>query len=75
MERVSPKAHISVLICVFVADLAVLPLLPWQLIRFGSKFELFSQPQVRIKGTKFLLDAALVILMVLDTSKAIDNSK
>lgn len=43
MEKVSPKAHLSVLLCVLVAGLAALPLLRWQLIRLGSKSELFRQ--------------------------------
>ena len=45
MERVSPKAHLSVLIGVLVTDLAALLLLRSQLIRLSSKFELFLQPQ------------------------------
>jgi len=75
MQRVSPKAHLSVLICVLVADLAALPLLRWQLIRLGSKSELFRQPQTWTKILKCALDSALVSLLALETSKGIDDGK
>jgi len=72
MPRVSPKAHLSVLICVLVADLAVLPLLHWQLIRLGSKSKLFRQPQPWTMILKCALDFAL---LALDISKVIDDGK
>ena len=75
MEKVSPKAHLSVLVCVLVTDLAALPLLHWQLIRLGSKSELFRQPQTWIMILKCALDSALVSVLVLDTSKGIDGGK
>lgn len=75
MEKVSPKAHLSILFCVLVADLAALPLLRWQLIRLGSKSELFRQPQTWIMILKCGLDSALVSLLVLDTLKEIDDGK
>ena len=75
MERVSPIAHLSVLICVLVADLAAFPLLRWQLIRLGSKAELFCQPQTWIMILKCTLDSALVSLLALDTTKGIDGGK
>jgi len=75
MERVSPKAHLSVLICVLVADLAALPLLRWQLIRLGSKSELFRRPQIWTMILKCALDSALVSLLALDTLKGIDDGK
>jgi len=74
MERVPPTAYLSVLICVLVADHAAFSLLHWQRIRLGLK-ELFCQPQTWITISKYALDSALVILMVLDTSKGIDDSK
>ncbi len=73
MERISPKAHLSVLICVLVVDFAALPLLRWQLIRLGS--ELFRQPQTWIMILKCAVDSALVSLLALDTSKGIDDGK
>ena len=75
MERVPPKAHLSVLICVLVADLAALPLLRWQLIRLGSKSKLFRQVQTWITILKCALDSALVSLLALDTTKGIDGGK
>jgi len=75
MQRVSPKAHLSVLSCVLIADLAALPLLRWQLIRLGSKSQLFRQPQTWTMILKCALDFALVSLLALDTSKRIDNGK
>jgi len=75
MGRISSKAHLSVLICVLIADLAALPLLRWQLIRLGSKSELFRQPQIWITILKCALDSALVSLLALDTSKGIDDGK
>ncbi len=75
MQRVSPKAHLSVLICVLVADLAVLPLLRWQLIRLGSRSELFRQPQTWTMILKCALAFALVSLLALDTLKVIDDGK
>ena len=75
MERVSPKAHLSVLICVLVADLAALPLLRWQLIRLGSKSKLLRQPQAWITVWKCALDFALVSLMALDTAKGTRDGK
>jgi hypothetical protein len=72
MGRVSSKAHLSVLICVLIADLAALPLLRWQLIRLGSKSELFRQAQTWTMILKCALDSALVSLLALDTSKGID---
>ena len=75
MGRVSPIAHLSVLICILVADLAALPLLRWQLIRLGSKSKLFRQPQTWIMILKCALDSALVSLLALDTSKGIDDGK
>jgi len=75
MVQVSPKAQLSVLICVLVADLAALFLLRWQLIRLGSKSELFRQPQTWTKILKCALDSALVSLLALDASKGIDDGK
>lgn len=75
MQRVSPKAHLSVLICVLIADLAALPLLRWQLIRLGSKSELFRQAQTWTMILKCALDSTLVSLLALDTSKRIDDGK
>lgn len=75
MDRVAPKAHLSVLICVLVADLVSLALLRWQLIRFRSKSKLFRQPQIWILILKCVLDSALVSLMVMDTSRGVDDGK
>lgn len=75
MERISPKAHLSVLICVLVVDFAALPLLRWQLIRLRSKSKLFRQPQTWIMILKCAVDSALVSLLALDTSKGIDDGK
>lgn len=75
MDRVAPKAHLSVLICVLVADLVSLALLRWQLIRFRSKSELFRRPQTWILILKCVLDSALVSLMVMDTSRGVDDGK
>ena len=75
MERVSLIAHLSSLLFVLVADLAALPLLRWQLIRLGSKSELFRQSQTWVMILKCVLDSALVSLMALDTAKDIDDSK
>ena len=75
MEKVSPKAHLSVLICILVTDLAALSLLRWQRIRLGSKSELFRQPQSWIILVKCALDSALVSLLALDTAKGIVDGK
>ena len=75
MEKFPPKAHLGVLICVLVADLAALPLLHWQLIRLGSKSELFLQAQTWIMILKCALDTATVSLLVLDTSKGFEDGK
>jgi hypothetical protein len=72
MGRVSPKAHLSVLIDILIVDLAALLLLRWQLIRLGSKSELFRQAQTWTMILKCALDSALVSLLALDTSKGID---
>jgi len=74
MERVSPTAYLSVLICVLVADLAAIPFLHWQRKRLGLK-ELFCQLQTWIIISKYALDSALVILMVLYTSKEDDGKQ
>jgi hypothetical protein len=74
MERVSPTAYLSVLICVFVADLAAIPSLHWQRKRLGWE-ELFRQLQTWIMVAKYVFDSALVILMVLYTSKGVDDGK
>lgn len=75
MEKISPKAYLSVLICVLVVDFAALPLLRWQLMRLGSKSELFRQPQTWIMLLKCAFDSALVSLLALDTLKRIDGGK
>lgn len=75
MERVSPIAHLSILFSVLVVDLVALSLLRWQLIRLGSKSELFRQPQTWIMILKCALDSALVSLLALDTAKGIYDSK
>ncbi len=74
MERVSPTAYLSVLVCVLVADLAAIPFLFWQRKRLGLK-ELFSQLQTWLMIAKYAFDSALVILMVLYTSKGVDDGK
>ena len=69
------KANLSVLISVCVADLAAIPVLRWQCKRLGSKSELFRHRQIWIMIAKDLLDAALVILMALDSSEGFDSGK
>ena len=75
MENISPTAHLSILISVLVTDLAALLPLRWQLIRLGSNSELFRQAQTWIMISKCAMDTALVCLLVLDTSKGIDDGK
>ncbi len=74
MERVSPTAYLSVLICVLVADLAAIVFLHWQRKRLGLK-ELFRQLQTWLTIAKSAFDTALVVLMVLYTLKVLDDSK
>ena len=75
MGRVLPKAYLGVLICVLIADLAALLLLRWQLVRLGSKSELFRQPQTWIKILKCAVDSTLIILLALDIAEGIDEGK
>jgi len=74
MERVSPTAYLSVLICVLAADLAAVPFLHWQRKRLGLK-ELFRQLQTWLMIAKYAFDSALVVLIVLYTSKGVDDGK
>ncbi len=73
MERVLPTAYLSFLICVLVADLAIL-FLYWQRKRLGLE-ELFRQPQTWLTIAKSAFDTALVVLKVLYTLKVLDDSK
>ena len=74
MKRISSIAHLSVFICVFVADLITF-FLRWQLIRLNSKTKLFCQPQTWIMILKCALNFALINLLTLNISKKIDDDK
>ena len=69
MGRVSPAAHLSVLVGVLVTDFAALLSLRCQPIRLGSNSGLLCQLQTWIIILKCALDSALVSLLALDTAK------
>ncbi len=74
MENVSPTAYLSVLIGILLADLAAIPSLHWQR-KFLGWDKLRRHRQAWIVILKYAFDSALVILMVLYTSKRVDDGK
>ncbi len=74
MENVSPTAYLRVFIGILVADLAAIPSLLWQR-KFLGWDKLRRHRQAWIMMLKYAFDSALVIIMVLYTSKGVDDGK
>lgn len=66
MEPGSPIIRLSVAICIFLASLAVLPILWCFTHRKPVTHKRLNQGQIGILLIKFLFDAALFILAVLE---------